>query len=58
MESYDMGPDLFWDDDFMMDDAACQVPFDFDEDVNSNLDEMQTEEQDEDSPPQTETDSQ
>jgi hypothetical protein len=44
MDSYDMGPDLFWDDDFMMDGAACQVPFDFD---SSNSDEMHTEEQDE-----------
>ena len=51
MESYDdMGTDLFWDDDFMMDLDSLdgQVPFDFDDNVadSQESDEMETEEQD------------
>jgi hypothetical protein len=56
MESYGgMGPDLFWDNDFMMDldDLESQnnrVPSDFEEDVSSRSErKMEIEEQDDES---------
>jgi hypothetical protein len=45
MEFYDdMDSDLFWDDDFMMN-LDDEVPFDFDETVNSNLSQQSHQEQ-------------